>query len=243
MNIVATIEARMTSSRLPGKVLLPAGGQPILAHLINRLKNVPSLNEIVIATTVNPQDQPILDFAHKAGVRVFRGSENDVMERVIGAARSASADVVVEITGDCPIIDPKIIEQAIQLYLAHPEATYVSNVEIRSYPDGMDVQVFPLSALEKSFSLTNDPLDHEHVSLHMRKNPILFPPLHLVASGALHWPNLGLTLDEQGDYYLLKNLIEHFEDPLFSCEAAIDYLKKNPTLLQLNKSVQRKGDS
>ena len=243
VKIVATIEARMKSSRLPGKVLLSANGKPMLDHLIRRLKAVPSLQDIVIATTTNPLDQPIVDFAYKSGVKVYRGSEEDVMARVIGAAKSAAADVIVEITGDCPIIDPKIVEEAIQLFIAHPEAKYVSNAEIRSYPDGMDVQVFPLAALEKSFTLTQDPLDHEHVSLHMRKNPQLFPPLHLIAPESLHWPELGLTLDEQGDYQLLKNIIEHFEDPLFSCESAIRYLRENPSLLSFNKAVLRKGDT
>ncbi|MDV7399660.1 hypothetical protein RZS08_50060, partial [Arthrospira platensis SPKY1] len=102
------------------------------------------------------------------------------MARVIGAAEASCADVIVEITGDCPIIDPDIVEQTIRMYLYH-NAAYVSNVQIRSYPDGMDTQVFSLDALKRSASMTNAPLDLEHVSLHMRNHPEIFSHLHLIA--------------------------------------------------------------
>lgn len=111
MKIVATIEARMTSSRLPGKVLLPALGKPMLHHLVQRLRAAPSIDAIVLATTVNAADDPLVTFARKESIQVYRGSEEDVMARVIGAAEAGGADVIVEITGDCPIIDPDIVEQ------------------------------------------------------------------------------------------------------------------------------------
>ena len=158
MKIVATIEARMTSSRLPGKVLLPVLGQPMLHHLITRLRAVPSINEIVIATTTNAIDDVLVEFAAQEKVMVYRGSELDVMARIIGAGELAGADLIVEITGDCPIIDPDIVEQTIQMYLHH-DAAYVSNAHIRSYPDGMDTQVFRLDTLKQSAAMTNDPLD------------------------------------------------------------------------------------
>src|SRR5687768_5844723 len=117
MRVVATIEARMTSSRLPGKVLLPALGQPMLHHLVTRLRAVESLDDIVLATTTKATDAPLVEFAAGAGVKVHRGSEEDVMARVIGAAEHGNADVIVEITGDCPIIDPDIVEQTIRTFL------------------------------------------------------------------------------------------------------------------------------
>lgn len=240
--IVATIEARMTSSRLPGKVLLPALGRPMLAHLVDRLKAAPSIDEIVIATTVNPTDDVLVAFAEKVGVCAFRGSENDVMGRVLGAADSAGADVIVEITGDCPIIDPELVEQTIRVYLAN-SAKYVANSAIRSYPDGMDVQVFNCESLRLSESMTSAPLDREHVSLHMIGNPEIFPPIHIVAPPSLHWPELGLTLDEIDDYNLLRTVIEYFGDanPLFGCGEVIDLLRKNPDWVAINASVKRKG--
>lgn len=244
MKIVATIEARMTSSRLPGKVLLDAAGKPMLQHLINRLRAVPSINSIVLATTINAADDVLVEFASRHDVLVYRGSELDVMGRVIGAARLAQADVVVEITGDCPIIDPDIVEQTIQMYL-HNDAVYVSNGHIRSYPDGMDTQVFSLDALIQSAAITNTPLDREHVSLHIRNNPALFPKLTLIAPPSLHWPELGLTLDEEADYKLLKKIIEKLApvNPLFSCLDVVRLLRKNPDWVAINQAVARKGDA
>ena len=180
MKVVATIEARMTSSRLPGKVLLPALDQPLLSHQIERLSQVKSLDEIVVATTSNISDNVIEEVASRSGIRCFRGSELDVMQRIVDTGDFAEADVIVETTGDCPLIDPLIVEQTIQMFMAH-DVPYVSNNHIRSYPDGMDVQVFTLTALKKSLSMTQDPLDHEHVTLHIRNNPKLFPRVHLLA--------------------------------------------------------------
>ncbi len=234
----------MSSSRLPGKVLMPALGKPMLEHLIDRLRAVPSIDEIVIATTVNDTDEPIVDLAQKLGVSVFRGSEDDVMARVIGAAESINTDVIVEITGDCPIIDPSIVEQTIRMYNCH-DASYVSNVQIRSYPDGMDTQVFSLEELKRSAAMTHDQLDHEHVSLHIRNHPEIFSHVHLVAPPALHHPELGLTLDESDDYKLLTKIIEQLapKDPLFSCLDVLDLLAVNSDWIQINQNVNRKGDT
>jgi spore coat polysaccharide biosynthesis protein SpsF len=244
MRIVATIEARMTSTRLPGKVLLPAGGKPMLSHLIDRLKAVPSLQEIVIATTINAADQPLADLAASAGIACFRGSENDVMERVIGAAESVQADVVVEITGDCPIIDPQIVEQIIRIFVAN-QADYVSNAHVRSYPDGMDVQVFSLDTLKRSAGMTQSKLDREHVTLHIRQHPELFSHLHVLAPPEIHWPELGLTLDEPKDYELITQVIEalQVDKPLFSCLDAVRLMRSQPELLNINQTVIRKGNT
>lgn len=244
MKTVATIEARMTSSRLPGKVLLPAAGMPMLSHLIRRLRAVPSVDEIILATTTNSTDDLLVDFAGKIGINCFRGSEDDVMTRVIGAADSAVADLVVEITGDCPIIDPEIVEQTIRMFHAN-QAEYVSNAHIRSFPDGMDTQVFLLKTLMRSAMMTQNRLDHEHVTLHIRNNPEVFSHVHLVAPPELCWPELGLTLDEPADYELLKRIIEHFEPikPLFGCTDVIRLLRKNPEWFAINSTVIRKGDT
>ena len=244
MKIVSTIEARMTSSRLPSKVLLKAAEKPMLEHLVNRLRAVPSLQRIVLATTTNRTDDELEEFSVKMGIGCYRGSENDVMSRVIGAAESEGADIVVEITGDCPIIDPKIVEQTISVFKSN-QVDYVSNGHIRSFPDGMDTQVFRLDALKRSAAMTNDRLDREHVTLHMRNHPELFTHAYLVAPPELHWPELGLTLDEPKDYELIKKIIEYFEpnQPLFTCLDVIQLLKKRPDWASINASVIRKGDA
>lgn len=243
MKIIATIEARMTSSRMPGKVLKPAAGRSMLSHLVRRLNAVPSLHGIIVATTVNPQDDPIVQAAAELGVGCSRGSEDDVLARVIDAAKSGGAEVVVEITGDCPIIDPEIVEQAIRMFQAN-SCDYLSNAVVRSYPDGMDVQVFRLATLERSAAMTSDRLDREHVTLHIRNHPELFSHIHLVAPPELHWPELGLTLDEVADYELLRRMIEHFEptQPLFGCLDAVRLLRTNPEWVEINRAVRRKGN-
>jgi spore coat polysaccharide biosynthesis protein SpsF len=242
--VVATIEARMTSSRLPGKVLLPVLGEPILMHLVRRLRAVPSIDAIVIATTINASDDPIVELAKEAGVLCFRGSEDDVLARVIGAGELAHAEILVEITGDCPIIDPDLIEQTIQMFFNH-SVEYVSNSVIRSYPDGMDTQVMSFEALKSSALMTIDPLDREHVSRFIWKHPETFSCVHLVAPPSLHWPELGLTLDEESDYQLLMKIIEALapSNPLFSCHDVINFLRSSQYLLEINKAVVRKGDS
>ncbi|CAI8414061.1 MAG: 8-amino-3,8-dideoxy-manno-octulosonate cytidylyltransferase [Gammaproteobacteria bacterium] len=242
MKTVATIEARMTSTRLPGKVMLPALDRPLLAHLTSRLRAAPSIDDIVLATTVNATDDVLEEFAEQDGIKVFRGSEEDVMSRVIGAAESAQADVVVEITGDCPIIDPDLVEQTIRMFNRNEEAAYCANSVISCYPDGMDTQVMTLRALKRSFSMTDDPLDREHVSRHIVQNPQLFPHVYLIAPPSLHWPGLGLTLDEPSDYELIRTLIENLgpENPLFGCGDVIRFLRANPQVLMINDMVQRK---
>ena len=238
--IVATIEARMTSSRLPGKVLMEAAGMPMLEILIKRLRKINKLHEIVLATTVNEADNVIIDLAKRLQVFYFRGSEEDVLSRVLGAAKKNRADIIVEITGDCPLVDPDIVAQAIKLYLTG-KYDYVSNVEPVTFPVGMDVQVFSTELLELADREGEMPEHREHVSWFIRKKPRRFRHKNLTAPSHLYWSELGLTLDEHKDFLLLKNIVEHFHPNLyFSCRQIIDYLKANPKLLELNKDVVRR---
>lgn len=242
-NIVAIIEARMTSSRLPGKHMLQAGGKPMLQHLVDRLKRVSLISKIVIATTTNASDDALVNFADASGVGVYRGSEQDVMGRVIEAGAVYSADVICEVTGDCPIIDPELVEQVIQTFLVN-NAVYANNGK-NGLPGGMSAQVFLWSALKKSSEMTQEPLDREHVTLHIKRHPELFPPVYLVASKATYWPELMLTLDEADDYKLLKRIIEHFgeDNPYFGCAEVIQVLREHPDWIAINSSVRRKGDT
>lgn len=244
MKIIATIEARMASSRLPGKVLMEAAGTPMLYHLLKRLSKAQFIDDFIIATTDNPKDDQIINFANSHNFKFFRGSEDDVMSRVIGAAEFMNAELVVEITGDCPLIDPSIVDQVISTFLNN-DVEYVSNVDVRSFPDGMDVQVFSLKTLKKSASLTKDEKDREHVTLHIRKNPEIFSRINFVSPPELFWPELGLTLDEYPDYILIKNIIENFfrkNKSYFTCHEVINYLKKNKSLLKINENILRKGE-
>ncbi len=241
--IVAIVEARMTSSRLPGKHLLPANGKPMIQHLIERLKTIPLLDKVVVATTINAADDTLADFVSSIGAGVYRGSELDVMERVVEAGMMFAADVICEVTGDCPLIDPKLVERLIQTFLAS-DAVYASNGKY-GLPDGMGAQVFCWSALNRSEEMTNAPLDREHVTLHIRNNPELFPPIYLETSELNRWPELGLTLDEYDDYLLLKKIIEFFGETTehISCGQIIQLLRANPDWVDINRHVKRKGDA
>jgi spore coat polysaccharide biosynthesis protein SpsF len=243
MTTSAIIEARMTSSRLPGKVLKKVLGKSMLKYLIERLKLVDSLDNIIIATTKNSADDVIEKFSIMESIKNFRGSENNVLERVLCAARENKVDTIVKITADCPIIDPNIVEFCIRMFKKN-NIDFLSNGHLRTYPDGMDVAVFKTSSLEKSYKNTSEKLDLEHVTLHMRNNPKMFTPLYVVAPPELHWPELGLTLDEEDDLKLISKIIKHFgKDKIFTCGEAINFIRTNKNLLKINEEVIRKGDS
>jgi spore coat polysaccharide biosynthesis protein SpsF len=242
MKIVSTIEARMTSSRLPGKVLLEVLDKPMLEHLVNRLKRTPSIDQIVLATTVNKTDDVLVELAEKLGIACFRGSEENVMARVMGAAESVKADLIVEITGDCPLVDPNIVEQTIRMY-QNNSCEYASNVGVLSYPTGFDAQVFALDTLKKSYSMTSDPLDYEHVTRHIRMHPEIFKTVTLVAGPEDHWPDLGIVLDEPKDYELLSKIFGHFKDRPYevTCREVIHLLRDvHPEWLSVNEDVVRR---
>jgi spore coat polysaccharide biosynthesis protein SpsF len=239
--ISAVIEARMTSTRLPGKHMMLANGKPIISYLINRLKKVPSLDHIIMATTSNDTDNPLVELASKMNIDYFRGSEANVMLRVIESAESVSSETVVSITGDCPLIDPIIIEQAIQTFIQN-ECDYVNNAYIPGYPGGMNVQVYSLDSLKRSYNMTTEPLDLEHVTSHILRNPKIFKHIYMIAPMDLSWPEISFELDEQNDYDFLKKIIEHFDtEEIFSCKQVIDLLQENPDWVRINNKVSRKG--
>jgi spore coat polysaccharide biosynthesis protein SpsF len=168
MRIVATIEARMTSSRLPGKVMMPIGGQPALALLIQRLKRVPELDEIVLATTTNVADDVLAATAAAVGVQTYRGSEDDVLGRVRGAIDFGRGEVCVEITADAPLTDPTMVSRMIyEFRCTRGRNTYVANTTgpQMGAPHGLDVQIFEADALREIEANCKDPAAREHVSL------------------------------------------------------------------------------
>lgn len=233
----------MGSTRLPGKHLLKVLGKPMLGYLVDRLKVVESLDDIVIATTNSPKDDVMVEFAKEYEVEIYRGSENDVLGRVLEAAKVFKADIICEVTGDSPIIDPALVEQLIQTYL-HNSVLYVNNVN-QGLPDGMGAQIFSTEALAKSEGMTNDPLDREHVTLHIKRNTNLFPAIYIGTMPSMTSLGLAVTLDEKEDYELIKKIIEYFgkEKPLFGCIDVVELLTSNPNWLSINKLIQRKGNS
>ena len=207
--IIASIEARMTSSRLPGKVLMPAIEKiTMLEFMINRLKMSKKIDDIIIATTTNESDNSIINLCKKNKIKFFRGSEDDVLERVYECHKEFKSDVVVELTGDCPLIDPKIVDDVINYYLNN-SFDYVSNSHVRSFPMGLDVEVFSFELLKQINTKTQDPFDREHVSTYFYTSG-LYDCGEIIANKKLYWPDLRLTLDDNGDYLFLKKIIKNF---------------------------------
>jgi spore coat polysaccharide biosynthesis protein SpsF len=233
----------MGSTRLPGKHLLEVMGKPMLSHLIDRLKVVESIDNIVIATTIKSKDDILVEFAQNNKVDVYRGSEEDVMGRVLEAATFFNADVICEVTGDCPIIDPELVEQLIQTYL-NSSADYVNNAD-QGLPNGMGSQIFSTSTLAKSESMTNEPLHREHVTLHIKENPGIFQSIYIGTLPSMYFPNLAVTLDEKEDYDLIKKIIEHFgkDAPFFNCTDVVQLMKLNSDWQSINGHIVRKGNT
>lgn len=240
--IVATIECRMTSSRLPGKVLMEAiDGKPMLEVMVERVKKADRIEEIILTTTVNKTDDPIADLAKKLGVGCFRGSEDDVLLRVLSAALEFKADIIVELTGDCPLIDPGLISQVINHYLQN-DADYVSNCVPHTYPIGMDTQVFSRELLERANIEGITPEDREHVSWYFVRNPEKFRLFTVAAPTELRFPDIAVTLDENEDYELIRRILErlYHSDRYFSCRDIVALFKKEPELMKLNKHIKRR---
>lgn len=228
----------MTSSRLPGKVLMQAEGKPMLELMIERLRYVPELDDLVVATTSNGTDDPIEGLARKLGVNVWRGSEANVLNRVLEAAQEYRADVIVELTGDCPLIDPHIVSKVIGRYRT-AGVDYVSNVLTRSYPDGMDTQVFATAVLADVASRTMDSEDLEHVSRFIYHHPEIYSLANVLASPAETRPSLRLTLDTARDYEVICAVFAELRPSRsdFSLRDILSFLGQKPAVAMINGST------
>ena len=229
----------MRSSRLPGKVIALLGGRPALARLIQRLQRAERLDGIVVATTTNPSDDVLEDLAATAGVACFRGSEDDVLDRVLKAAQGAGADVIVEMTGDCPLIDPAIVTNVLEVYMSDDRLDYVTNGLADTYPRGMDVQVFSTRILDEVARVAHRPEDREHVSLHIYEHPDRYVVRDVPGDLAPRHRNVRLTLDTPEDLALIRAVFDelHPANPAFSLDDILALLDRQPDLLKLNRHV------
>ncbi|MBF0156152.1 MAG: glycosyltransferase family protein [Magnetococcales bacterium] len=242
MRIVATIQVRMGSSRLPGKVMREVAGKPLLGHLLDRLALVRNLTGVVVATSVRPENDPIERYCRERRLPCFRGSEDDVLGRMLGALREQRADVGVEIFGDCPIIDPALVETTIRYFLDHREAfDFVGNDLATTYPPGMEVEVFSVAALERADRETDDPAIREHGTFQIRRNPGLYRLKNLEAPAELHRPEMELEVDTEEDFQVISQILNHFSDrPHTSLAEIIAYMEAHPELSAINRHVHRR---
>src|SRR6185369_2701310 len=169
MNTLAIVQARMGSTRFPNKVMRNINGVPMIELLLRRLAKARRINQIVLATSDDPRNQPLVDHVRKLGFTVYQGSENDVLDRYYQAARLVLPDTVVRITGDCPLIDPELVDKIIESYET-PSVDYMCHILPPSYPDGLDIEVFSLSALERAANEAAKPAEREHVTPFIRES-------------------------------------------------------------------------
>jgi spore coat polysaccharide biosynthesis protein SpsF (cytidylyltransferase family) len=203
--VVAVVQARMSSTRLPGKVLARLGEGTTLELLLHRLRRARQLDEIVVATSTDPSDDPIEREAKRLTVRVLRGSLTDVLDRFARACEALNANAVVRITADCPLIDPEVVDQVVELW-RDTGADYISNIfEPRSYPDGLDVEVISAGALRRTEALATDPEDREHVTTYIRRHPDQFEVGELRLDPS--YGDVRITLDTAADLDSLTRLI------------------------------------
>jgi spore coat polysaccharide biosynthesis protein SpsF len=233
-------QARATSTRLPAKVLLTAGGRTFLEHHLDRLlaTDLP----VIVATTTNDDDEPIVEIAEKAGLQVFRGSELDVLNRFAGAIRAHDLDGVVRVTSDCPLIDPDVVVAGVDRFRAEDdENLYISNCLERTYPRGMDYEIFSAARLLQADADATLPADREHVTSYLHQNRT--GDIRLLN---LPWPDsrdgsqYRLTLDTQDDRVLLTTLIEQYDAAQLDCAALVAVMEKHPELHALNEHIEQK---
>ena len=241
MKTVIIDQARMTSTRLPGKVLKTVLGKPLLEYKIERLQRVELADKLVIATTIKTTDDPIVKLCDRAGINFYRGSEEDVLARYYEAAKEQQADVIVRVTSDCPLIDPKIIDHVIQTYFDHqPQCDYVSNALERTYPREMDTEVFSFESLSQAYSEAIAQPDREHVTPFILQQPKRFnliPVLNLENHSHHRW-----TVDTPEDFELIKKILEavYPQKQNFTMENCLNLLKEHPEWQKINAHVEQK---
>lgn len=238
-NIIAIIQVRMGSTRLPGKSLAEIEGKPMLWHVVERTKQAKKVDKVVIATTVLSEDDAIANLAKEMDVDCFRGDVNDVLDRYYQTAKKFSADVIVRVTGDCPVVDPKLIDKTIGVFLEGGYDHVSTSYPKATFPDGLDVAVFNFSSLEKAWKEAKLISEREHVTPYIWKNPALFKLAsveHETDLSHLRW-----TVDEQKDLTFIREIYKKLYKPgkIFFMEDVLTLLKAEPNLAMINQNINR----
>jgi spore coat polysaccharide biosynthesis protein SpsF len=238
MRIVAIIQVRMGSTRLPGKSLTDIAGQSLLAHVIDRVDASANVQQMVVATTTGPEDDVIEQLAREKQVACYRGSPTDVLDRYYQAARQAQADVIVRITADDPFKDPDVIDLVVSSLLADPAIDYASNTMEPTFPEGLDVEAFRFSALERAWREARLPSEREHVTPYIWKHPELFRLVsvrHREDLSKLRW-----TLDYEEDLRFAREVYRRlYHGQVFEMQEILQLLEEEPQLAAINSGFQR----
>jgi spore coat polysaccharide biosynthesis protein SpsF (cytidylyltransferase family) len=239
LRCVAIVQARVGSSRLPGKALLDIAGRPMVAHVVDRALAILGVDGAVLATTVDPADDALADFARLRGVPCTRGSENDVLDRFHQAVNEHPADVIIRVTADCPLLDPRVSGLVVAEYLRRAgDVDYVSNVHPPTYPDGLDTEVLSREALERAWREADWPSDREHVTSYIWRNAGAFRLANVATEPSrahLRW-----TVDERADLEFVRAVYARLgAGSHFGMEEVIELLAAEPELARINAGFVR----
>ena len=237
MKTIAIIQARMGSTRLPGKVLKPLAGDTVLGHVVRRVREAKRLKGICIATTLSPADDPIVAEAARLGASCWRGSENDVLGRYLGAAQALGAGVIVRVTSDCPLFDGALLDKMLAEFSATNGLDYFSNVQDRRFPRGLDAEIFTVAALTLAHRKAKEPQEREHVTPYIYQHPEQFRLGSFVSKVDLsdhRW-----TLDTQEDWRFVEAVYAAL-GPRFNTADVLNLLNARPELATLNAHVEQK---
>ncbi|OWA36192.1 acylneuraminate cytidylyltransferase [Saccharibacillus sp. O16] len=239
MNTVAIIQARMGSTRLPGKVMKNLFGKTVLQHVVERVIRASNIDQVVVATTQAEKDNLIVEEAEKLGVAWFRGNEDDVLDRYYQAAVLNQADIVVRVTSDCPLIDSEVLSDLVGFYKEH-KYDYVSNTLKRSYPRGLDAEVLSFESLKVAHENASNQESREHVTPYVYNNPDLFSLYSY--ENAIDYSEYRWTLDTAEDWDLIQKIYENLyrENEIFSWEKGIALMQQKPELYEINAGVEQK---
>lgn len=237
MRVLAVIQARAGSTRLPGKVLFDLEGKTVLEHVIERVKSSKCIDDIVVATTILKEDLKIVNICSGKGISVYCGSENDVLDRFYNTARLFNAENIARITSDCPLIDPQVIDEVIRLHLRE-KADYTSNTIKETYPDGEDVEVFTFEALEEAWENAGLVSEREHVTPYIRKNKRF---KHSSLEYSTDLSNKRWTLDNPEDYTFIKIIYKNLysSSRIFNMDEILKFINNNPDIENINQSIKR----
>lgn len=242
MTTAIIVQARMGSTRLPGKIMKKVLDKPLLEYQLERLLRVKYADQVIIATTDHGGEQPIVDLCLRLGVPYFRGSEQDVLARYYGAATQYGADVVVRITSDCPLIDPAVVDKVIGFYLTHKEEyDFVSNTFAkRTYPRGMDTEVFSYKALKEANEEATDEAEREHVTIFIKRRPERYRLKTLPYDK--DFSHYRWTVDTPEDFMLIEKMITALYpvNPHFTLEDCLALLTENPDWIKINEHIKQK---
>lgn len=242
--IIAIVQARMGSSRLPGKSLEKVGMWSIIELVLNRVKNATSIDEVILATTINSLDDVLEDHVKKLGYEVYRGSEEDVLSRFYHAGRDHNPDIVVRITGDCPLVSPSLIDCAVACYWKKNVdylALSIGEEKPLAYPRGLDVEIATFKALSDAFNNANEKYEREHVMpyLYTKDNYTTF---YIEPAEDYSRPNYRLCVDTELDLEVIRRIYDHFKNDMMDIEfqEIIEFLDNNPDIVKINQSVNQK---